>query len=109
MRLSNIMFVYIWLFCKQTDHNFTLKKMKNKETDMSNGVNDQRITKIANKIKALRIQKGYTSHEAFAWDYNLNRVQYWRMEKGSNITLKTLFSILDIHEISLSSFFCDIE
>ncbi|MDR2086791.1 MAG: hypothetical protein LBP72_06410 [Dysgonamonadaceae bacterium] len=73
-----------------------------------NIIEDQRLAKIANKIKELRIQKGYSSHESFAWDNNLNRVQYWRIEKGSNITLKTLFTILDIHHISLSTFFSDI-
>jgi transcriptional regulator with XRE-family HTH domain len=70
---------------------------------------DSRIISIANKIKRLRIEKGYTSHENFAWDNNLNRVQYWRIEKGNNITIKTLISILDIHKISLSAFFQDIE
>jgi len=70
---------------------------------------DVRILKIAQKIKELRIQKGYSSHENFAWDNNLSRVQYWRIEKGSNITMKTLLSILDIHKISLSDFFRDIE
>jgi hypothetical protein len=36
-------------------------------------------------------------------------VQYWRIEKGKNITMKTLLTILDIHQISLSAFFSDIE
>ena len=70
---------------------------------------DARILKIANKIKELRIQKGYSSHEYFAWDNDINRAQYWRIEKGSNITMKTLLSILDIHKISLSEFFRDME
>ena len=70
---------------------------------------DQRIIQIANKIKELRIKKGFTSHESFAWDNNINRVQYWRIEKGSNITLKTLINILDIHKISLADFFKDID
>ena len=75
-----------------------------KETEL-----DKRVVAIANKIKELRIQKGYTSHESFAWDNNLNRVQYWRIEKGTNITLKTHLSVLDIHGISLADFFKDIE
>ena len=75
-----------------------------KETEL-----DKRVVAIANKIKELRILKGYSSHESFAWDNNLNRVQYWRIEKGSNITLKTLLNILDIHQISLSDFFKDID
>ena len=70
---------------------------------------DARILKIANKIKELRFQKGYTSHEYFAWDNNLSRPQYWRIEKGTNITMKTLLTILDIHKISLSEFFRDME
>jgi transcriptional regulator with XRE-family HTH domain len=70
---------------------------------------DRRIISISNKIRELRIQKGYSSHEVFAWDNNLNRVQYWRIEKGTNITLKTLLAILDIHGISLSAFFKDID
>lgn len=69
---------------------------------------DPRIILIANKLKELRIKKGYTSHETFAFENNLNRVQYWRIEKGSNITLKTLIAILDIHNITLSDFFQDI-
>ena len=80
----------------------------NKQPESSKNV-DHRIINIANKIKELRIKKGYTSHENFAWDHNLNRVQYWRIEKGSNITLKTLITILDIHQISLSDFFKDID
>ena len=70
---------------------------------------DLRVQKIADKIKKLRIEKGYSSHENFAWDNNLSRVQYWRIEKGSNITIKTLLSILDIHKISLKDFFKDMD
>ena len=79
------------------------------ENENNYQLNDQRIQKIADKIKALRIQKGYTSHESFAWDNNINRVQYWRIEKGSKITIKTLLVILDIHKISLSEFFKDLD
>lgn len=83
--------------------------MKSEGNDISNEIEDQRIIRIADKIKELRIKKGYSSHETFAWDNGINRVQYWRIEKGSNITLKTLLTILDIHGISLSSFFSDID
>lgn len=66
---------------------------------------DERILKIARKIKELRISLGYTSAENFAFDHDLNRVQYWRVENGANITLKTLLKILDIHKLSLNEFF----
>ena len=70
---------------------------------------DHRAIKIAEKIKELRIAAGYSNHEFFAWDNDLNRVQYWRVEKGANITIKTLLAILDIHKISLADFFKDFE
>jgi transcriptional regulator with XRE-family HTH domain len=66
---------------------------------------DPRIKKMAAKLRELRIEKGYSNHEFFAWDNEINRVQYWNIEKGSNITIKTLLKILDIHGISLSEFF----
>ena len=69
---------------------------------------DPRIRKIAAKLRELRIEKGYSNHENFAWDNEINRVQYWKVEKGSNITIKTLLKILDIHGISLSEFFKEI-
>jgi transcriptional regulator with XRE-family HTH domain len=69
---------------------------------------DTRIKRIAKKLRELRIEKGYSNHETFAWDNNINRVQYWKVEKGSNVTIKTLLKILDIHNISLSEFFKDL-
>lgn len=66
------------------------------------------LEKVAKKIKQLRKDKGYTSFQAFAYDFELNRVQYWRIESGKNITLKTLIKVLEIHQISLADFFKDL-
>lgn len=79
--------------------------MSEEKTNNAKGNLDPRIEKIAARIKDLRVQAGYSSHEFFAWDNNINRIQYWRIERGSNITLKTLLSILDIHKITLAEFF----
>lgn len=70
---------------------------------------DKRQKKIAEKIKQLRLAKGYTSYEKFAWENDINRVQYWRIEKGGNITLASLLKVLDVHKISLKEFFSDID
>lgn len=69
---------------------------------------DERIKEIANKIKKLRVDKGYVSSEFFAWEHKIPRVQYWRMEKGTNFTIKNLLRILDAHKISLEEFFKDL-
>jgi predicted transcriptional regulator len=70
---------------------------------------DKRITDIALKIKKLRLEKGYTSYENFAWDNQIPRVQYWRMEKGTNFTIRTFLRILDVHNMTLKQFFDDID
>jgi transcriptional regulator with XRE-family HTH domain len=69
---------------------------------------ESKILKIAEKIKLLRKAKGFTSYETFAFEYEINRVQYWRIETGRNITLKTLLKVLSIHKISLETFFKDL-
>lgn len=69
---------------------------------------DGEILQVAEKIKALRKEKGYTSYETFAFDFNINRVQYYRIEKGQNITLKTLIKVLKIHDLTLQEFFKDL-
>lgn len=70
---------------------------------------DERLIAIGKQIKQLRVEMGYSSAEIFAYEHNLNRVSYWRMEKGCNITMSSLLKILDIHRISLSDFFHKVE
>ncbi|UOX32375.1 helix-turn-helix domain-containing protein [Flavobacterium sediminilitoris] len=65
------------------------------------------IEKVAKRFKQLRKEAGYESQETFAFDKELNRVQYWRIEKGSNITLTTFFKLLDVHNITPEEFFKD--
>jgi transcriptional regulator with XRE-family HTH domain len=65
------------------------------------------LTAIGEKLAELRKQKGYTSYERFAFDHDLPRVHYWRIEKGKvNVTLKSLTRILAIHNVSVEEFFC---
>lgn len=66
---------------------------------------DPRMVRIGEKIKKLRIEKGYTNYEAMAWDSGIGRMQYWRLEKGANITMASFFKVLDFHKISLEEFF----
>lgn len=68
---------------------------------------DEEILKmIGEKLRRLRLEKGFTSYETFAFEYDVPRMQYWRMEKGkTNITVKSLKRVLDIHNMSFSEFF----
>ena len=68
---------------------------------------DPRLKQIAQKLKQLRLDKGYSSYEAFAFDHELPRVGYGRHEQCTNLTLKSLLRLLDIHQVSLADFFAD--
>ncbi len=64
------------------------------------------LQNIGARLEYLRIKKGYTSYESFAIANQLSRMQYWRIEKGkTNITIKSLIAILNIHQISIEDFF----
>jgi transcriptional regulator with XRE-family HTH domain len=66
---------------------------------------DKRMIKVAEKLEKMRIEKGYTSYENFAIEHGISRMQYWRMEKGTNFTFESLLKILDAHKLSLEEFF----
>lgn len=81
--------------------NFLTKMSKSKDYDKV-------VVAIGAKLKKLRVEKGYTSYENFAYENDLPRVQYWRMEKGTNFTIKNLLKILEIHKITIEDFFTDL-
>ena len=62
-------------------------------------------TNIGSKLKRLRVNAGYKSYEVFAWDNKISRIQYWKMERGTNCTLKSLKRVLDIHDMRMDTFF----
>ena len=66
---------------------------------------NEQLKKVGIILRELRIKKGYSSAENFSYDYELCRSNYWRWENGQNITLKNIYRICDIHEISLKTFF----
>jgi hypothetical protein len=66
----------------------------------------QLVERIGKKFEELRKKMGYKSYESFAFDHELPRMQYWRIEKGkTNITLKTLVKLLVIHGMTVEEFF----
>jgi hypothetical protein len=70
---------------------------------------DPRLTRVGEKLKELRIKKGYSSYEQFAFDNELPRSGYGDHEKGKNMTLASLIRLLDIHGLSLKEFFKDLK
>ncbi|WP_439880920.1 XRE family transcriptional regulator [Pontibacter sp. MBLB2868] len=68
---------------------------------------DELLKAIGKRLKEIRIQKGYSSYEAFALDHDLGRMQYWRLERGVNMTMKSLIRVLEIHQMTLQEFFSE--
>lgn len=70
--------------------------------------NTELILWVANKLEMLRKEAGYTSYENFAFDNDLPRVQYWRLEKGkADFRISSLKTVLEKLDIQLKDFFSD--
>lgn len=68
------------------------------------------LHKITGKIRKLRQDAGYKSHEDFALEVPMNRSSYCKLEGNApNMTMKTLLRILSVHNVTLKEFFSDIE
>lgn len=80
--------------------------MNNKDEQFTDFKQEQ-LQNLANRIKELRIQKGYSSYEYFAYDHNIPRAQYGRYEKGEDLKFSSLLKILKGLDISLKEFFAE--
>lgn len=64
--------------------------------------------KLGNRLKALRLAKGYHSLEKFAFANEISRVLYSNYESGKgNITFKNLLKVTKALDISLKDFFSE--
>jgi len=66
---------------------------------------EKQIQNLANKLKKMRKEKGYSNYESFAFDNNIPRAQYGRYEKGTDLRFSSLLKVLKALDISLSEFF----
>lgn len=63
------------------------------------------LSVIANRLKQLRKERGYNNYEHIAFDLDMSRSAYWRLESGENFNLKTLIKICNLLDITLEDFF----
>jgi transcriptional regulator with XRE-family HTH domain len=76
------------------------KKPAKKELDT-----DEQLQKLGERIKQLRIAKGYTSYEYFAYDHNISRAQFGRYEQGQDLRFSSLVKICNAFGMTLDEFF----
>jgi transcriptional regulator with XRE-family HTH domain len=60
---------------------------------------------IAKRLKTLRKEKGYSNYEHIAFELEMSRSAYWRIESGENFEIKTLIKICKLLNVSLEEFF----
>jgi len=68
---------------------------------------EAQFRKLGRRIRELRKQRGFTSHETFAYDNDLPRAQYGRYEKGTDMLYSSLFKVCKALKISLKDFFSE--
>ena len=72
-------------------------------------LNQEELKAIANRLKELRKLKGYSNYEHIAFDLEMSRSAYWRLETGVNFELKTLIKICRLLDVSLEDFFKELD
>lgn len=68
---------------------------------------DPIVITLGARIKELRIAKGYTNYENFAFDHDIPRSQFGRYEKGEDLRFTSLIKIFQAFNISPEEFFDD--
>ena len=63
---------------------------------------------IAERLKQLRAEQGYTSQETFAYEKEINRVQYSRYERAEeDFRMSTLIKIIKAFDVTIEEFFSE--
>ena len=77
--------------------------MREKEDKLPN----EDLIKLGDRIKALRIKKGYTSYEYFAYEHNISRAQFGRYEKGEDLRYTSLLKVIRALDMTPEEFFSE--
>ncbi len=80
-------------------------KKKSKEPKSLLDEQQEIIQKIGDRIKALRLEEGHSSYEKFAFENDIDRAQYGRYERGTDMRISSLVKVLRALNIDIATFF----
>ena len=86
--------IFICYMKKGIKKKAPIKKLPNKE-----------LVKLGKRIKELRIKKGYTNYEYFAYEHNIPRSQFGRYEKGEDLRYSSLVRVVKAFDMTMEEFF----
>jgi transcriptional regulator with XRE-family HTH domain len=72
---------------------------------MAKQIDFSELKLIGERLKELRKIHGYTNYEHIAYELEMSRSAYWRIESGENFELKTLIKICRMLGVTLTEFF----
>jgi transcriptional regulator with XRE-family HTH domain len=70
-------------------------------------ISPDELQKLAQRIRQLRIKKGYSNYENFAYDNDIPRAQYGRYEKGEDLRYSSLIKVIKALDVSIQEFFSE--
>lgn len=65
------------------------------------------LKKLGARIKALRIKKGYTNYENFAFEHDIPRAQFGRYERGEDLRYSSLLKVIRALGVTPKEFFSE--
>lgn len=65
------------------------------------------LEKLGKRIRELRIKKGYTNYEYFAYEHDIPRSQYGRYETGKDIRYSSLVKVIKALGMTQEEFFSE--
>ncbi|HEY3402603.1 MAG TPA: helix-turn-helix transcriptional regulator [Ohtaekwangia sp.] len=80
---------------------------KNKKTSRKTKDPETELKKLGDRIRSLRIARGYTSYEYFAYEHNIPRTQFGRYEKGEDLRYSSLLKVIAAFDLSIEEFFSE--
>lgn len=85
------------------------KRVERKKATLGHFNHDAFLTKLSNRIKNVRKEKGFKSYELFAYDIEVSRAGMSKYEAGNfdDIRMRTLLKIIDGLGMTPKEFFSE--
>ena len=68
---------------------------------------EDQVRKMAERLKHLRKERGYSNMDIFAYENGFGRAQYGRYEKGQDLRFTTIVRLANCFDMSLKEFFSE--
>ncbi len=84
---------------------YSMKGKGKKQAGLASFNTEDQLKNLGERIKQLRIEKGYSSYEYFAYDNNISRAQMGRYEKGQDLRFSSLTKVINALGVTFEEFF----